>query len=108
MPLAQISSDEELIAGIAERNPTAFRLLVARYQAPIYRYACALADVREDAEDALQETFLAAFRKLLFDGNPPIDVEMIDDESLPPNRPRSRRLLLPAAVPRVRGTRRGR
>ena len=36
----------------------------------------------------------AAFRKLLFgDGNPPIDVELIDpEESLPPNRPRSRRL----------------
>lgn len=59
---AETLNDHELILRTASGDTSAFRLLVDRHAPAILRYARALADSREDAEDILQETFLAALR----------------------------------------------
>jgi RNA polymerase sigma-70 factor (ECF subfamily) len=56
----ETSSDAELIAATAAGDREAFGALVIRHQGAILRVARAL--VPQQAEDVLQETFLAAFR----------------------------------------------
>ncbi|MEW5849260.1 MAG: RNA polymerase sigma factor [Myxococcota bacterium] len=48
-------------------NRDAFTALVARYQAPVFRYLRTLTRTPQEAEDALQQTFLAVWRSLLPD-----------------------------------------
>ncbi|HEV7506052.1 MAG TPA: sigma-70 family RNA polymerase sigma factor [Thermoanaerobaculia bacterium] len=55
-------SDATLIGRTAAGDRTAFERLVRRHQAPILRFARALAHDETDAEMALQETFLTAWR----------------------------------------------
>ncbi len=52
----------ELAARTAAGDANAFRLLVDRHQAAVFRYALALVGRREDAEDVLQDVFLALLR----------------------------------------------
>jgi RNA polymerase sigma-70 factor, ECF subfamily len=54
--------DPELIASAAAGDRAAFDLLVARHQASVYRFAFMLTRDPAKAEDALQETFLSAWR----------------------------------------------
>jgi len=54
--------DHELILRTAKGETAAFRLLVDRHAPAVLRYARALTESREDAEDIMQETFLAALR----------------------------------------------
>ncbi len=55
-------SDRELLERSAAGDAGAFEAFVARHQASVYRYLRALTGDDADAEDALQETFLAAWR----------------------------------------------
>ncbi len=56
------SPDRQLIERTAAGERAAFHALVDRYQAALFRYARNTTRTRQDAEDVLQETFLAAFR----------------------------------------------
>jgi RNA polymerase sigma-70 factor (ECF subfamily) len=62
-PVAAIS-DEELAARAAAGDAGAFETLVGRYEARVYRLACRLTGSDVDAQDVLQEAFLAAYRGL--------------------------------------------
>jgi len=57
-------SDEELVKKAIEGDEKAFMVLVRRYETAIFRLAMALLGHREDAEDATQDTFVLAFRRL--------------------------------------------
>ncbi|HSK76247.1 MAG TPA: sigma-70 family RNA polymerase sigma factor [Thermoanaerobaculia bacterium] len=61
-PEAHGADDADLIRRTAAGDHAAFDLLVRRHQAAVFRFARALAGQDGDAEDALQETFLAAWR----------------------------------------------
>lgn len=56
------SSDRELLARSARGERAAFGEFVARHEAPLWRFARALAHDEAEAEDVLQQTFLAAWR----------------------------------------------
>lgn len=56
------ASDAQLLGRTAAGDRTAFDDLVRRHQAVIFRFARAVTATSEQAEDVLQETFLAAFR----------------------------------------------
>src|SRR5918911_371164 len=66
MPVACLSgvSEGELVRRAAHGDGEAYGTLVARYYAPCARYAYRALGNREDVEDALQETFLRAYRAL--------------------------------------------
>lgn len=54
-------SDSELLERSAGGDRVAFETFVTRYQAPVFRYLLSTTD-SDSAEDALQETFIAAWR----------------------------------------------
>ncbi|MBN1346394.1 MAG: hypothetical protein JXQ73_27145 [Phycisphaerae bacterium] len=57
-------TDQELILAARAGDLEAFGLLVSRYQRTAYGHALALLGEREQARDAVQDSFLAAFRAL--------------------------------------------
>lgn len=57
-------SDETLVSRALAGSDAAFGELVERYQGRLLRYLVARASSREDAEDALQEAFVNAYRYL--------------------------------------------
>ena len=57
-------ADALLVARIRAGDEDAFELLVARYQAPLFRYLHGLVRDQEQARDLLQETFLRAYRAI--------------------------------------------
>ena len=56
--------DELLIARVLEGNTEVFRLLVLRYQRPLFRFLGLLGFGQATAEDLAQETFLRVYRSL--------------------------------------------
>jgi RNA polymerase sigma-70 factor, ECF subfamily len=58
------AEDAALVARVLDGDVGAFRHLVDRYHAACARYACRMLGQREDAEDALQETFVRVHRAL--------------------------------------------
>lgn len=58
------STDQVLIEKIRTGDYQAFESLVTRYEAKVYRLALRMLRNPQDAEDALQETFLQVFRGL--------------------------------------------
>ena len=54
--------DARLLARAALGDGKAFEILVFRHRGAVYRYARFVAAGASDAEDVLQETFLAAWR----------------------------------------------
>jgi RNA polymerase sigma-70 factor, ECF subfamily len=56
--------DRELVSRVLAGRTGEFRVLVERHQASVFRFASALVGNREEAEDATQEAFLAAFANL--------------------------------------------
>lgn len=58
------AGDAELVRRVLEGDTDAFAGLVARYREPLGRYAVRMLGNRADAEDALQETFVRAYRSL--------------------------------------------
>ena len=57
-------SDAEIVAEVLRGNTDAFGALVERYQQRLYGYLFRFAHHRQDCEDLVEETFVAAFRKL--------------------------------------------
>ena len=55
-------SDENLVRQIAAGDSRALEALYARYSAPLYRYLFRLVHETTEAEDLLQEVFVAAWR----------------------------------------------
>jgi len=58
------SGDQELINRTLAGSVEAFEQLLFRYQDRLYRFLLARSDNRADAEDALQETFVSAYKYL--------------------------------------------
>jgi RNA polymerase sigma-70 factor (ECF subfamily) len=56
--------DTELAARVASGDGAAFELLMRRYNRRLYRIARSVLRVGADAEDALQEAYLAAYRAI--------------------------------------------
>lgn len=59
-----VKSDADLVVAAAHGSEVAFRTLYRAYARPVFWLAHSLVGTRSDAEDVLQETFLAAWRKL--------------------------------------------
>lgn len=59
-----MKTDEELVAAALEGSAPAFTELVERYQERLLRFLFTRCATRADAEDALQDTFLNAYRYL--------------------------------------------
>lgn len=64
MSESTLTGDAELVAAAAGGSEYAFRTLYRAYARPVFWLAQGLLGSRADAEDVLQETFLAAWRKL--------------------------------------------
>lgn len=62
-PAAEIA-DEELAARAAAGDTAAFEALVSRHEGRVYRLACRLTGSDADAQDVLQDAFMAAYRGL--------------------------------------------
>ncbi len=60
----QPESDETLVSRAVDGSHAAFGELVERYQSRLLRFLIARSSSREDAEDALQDAFVNAFRYL--------------------------------------------
>jgi len=66
-PLLRLQSDDRLIALMRRGNPSAFEVLVGRYEVRLLAFCRHLLGSREDAEDVLQEVMTAAFNAILAD-----------------------------------------
>jgi RNA polymerase sigma-70 factor (ECF subfamily) len=62
--VASTMNEEELIRRATRGEPAALEILFARYNRPLYQTALRVLGNPQDAEDALQEGLLAAFRNL--------------------------------------------
>jgi RNA polymerase sigma-70 factor (ECF subfamily) len=63
-PLPQTANDAELVSRIGLHDPAAFETLMRRHNGALFRVARAILRDDADAEDALQEAYLSAFRHL--------------------------------------------
>ena len=63
LPVAEVA-DEALVVRAAAGDTAAFEALVSRHEARVYRLACRLTGSETDAQDVLQDAFLAAYRSL--------------------------------------------
>ena len=57
-------SDAEIVRRVRDGDTAAFAVLVARYRDRLGRYAMQMLGDREDAEEALQDAFVRAYRSL--------------------------------------------
>jgi RNA polymerase sigma factor (sigma-70 family) len=65
VPLLRLRSDEQLVALFRAGNDDAFRVIHDRYRARLFAYSRQmLPGSRQDAEDALQDVFVRAYRAL--------------------------------------------
>lgn|SRR5690606_14885383 len=60
----QDESDAAVVARVLAGDSRAYAVLVARYRAQFARYAVRMLGSREDAEEALQDAFVRAYRSL--------------------------------------------
>jgi RNA polymerase sigma-70 factor, ECF subfamily len=63
LPL-QNDADAPIVARVLAGDTAAYAILVARYRAPFGRYAVRMLGNREDAEEAIQDAFVRAYRSL--------------------------------------------
>jgi RNA polymerase sigma-70 factor (ECF subfamily) len=59
-----VSTDEELVSEALRGSASSFNRLVERYQDRLFRFLLTRSASRVDAEDAMQDTFVNAFRYL--------------------------------------------
>ena len=60
----QNDSDAAIVARVRGGDTDAYAVLVARYRVQFARYAMRMLGTREDAEEALQDAFIRAYRSL--------------------------------------------
>jgi RNA polymerase sigma-70 factor, ECF subfamily len=60
----EVLTDGQIVAQVLDGNVDAYALLVARYRGRLGRYALHMLGSREDAEEALQDAFVRAYRSL--------------------------------------------
>ncbi|HTI46903.1 MAG TPA: RNA polymerase sigma factor [Casimicrobiaceae bacterium] len=63
-PSPQVAADAELARRVAARDPAAFEHLMRRHNRRLFRVARAILRSDADAEDALQDAYLAAWRAI--------------------------------------------
>ena len=66
-PLLRLQGDDKLVAMTRRGNPAAFEVLVQRYQPRLLGFCRQMLRSTEDAEDVLQEVFVAAYNAMLAD-----------------------------------------
>jgi RNA polymerase sigma factor (sigma-70 family) len=66
-PLLKLQGDEKLVAMTRSGDPSAFELIVDRYQGRLLGFCRQMLSSTEDAEDVLQEVFVNAHRAMLAD-----------------------------------------
>src|SRR4029077_1491089 len=66
-PLLRLQSDERLVALTRRGQHAAFETLCSRYQSRLLFFVPHMLGLKEDAEDVLQEVFVAAFNAILAD-----------------------------------------
>ncbi len=66
-PLLRLQKDDRLVAMIREGNDRAFEVLFNRFHARLLAFCQHMVSSREDAEDVLQEVFVAAHNAMLAD-----------------------------------------
>jgi RNA polymerase sigma factor (sigma-70 family) len=69
-PLLRLQGDERLVALIRDGHDRAFEVLFDRYQARLLAFCRHLLNSHQDAEDVLQEVFVAAHAAMLADERP--------------------------------------
>jgi RNA polymerase sigma factor (sigma-70 family) len=69
-PLLRLQSDDRLVALIRNGHDRAFEVLFDRYQARLLAFCRHLLSSAEDAEDVLQDVFVAAHAAMLADDRP--------------------------------------
>lgn len=62
--LAEVDSDQEVIARVIAGDRDAFAALIQRYSDPLYRHALGMTGSPDVAEDILQTSFIKAFSHL--------------------------------------------
>lgn len=62
--MSEAESDETLVQHHLNGDPRAFELIVLRHRSRVYAVCVRILGDHQDAEDAAQETFLSALRKL--------------------------------------------
>ena len=66
-PVLKLQGDERLVALIRDGHARAFEVLFDRYQSRLLAFCQHMVGSREDAEDVLQEVFIAAHKAMLAD-----------------------------------------
>src|SRR5215831_17497284 len=61
---AAVSGDAEFVRRVRAGDQAAYAVLVARYRARLGRYAVHMLGDRDDAEEALQDAFVRAYRSI--------------------------------------------
>src|SRR5215207_5291975 len=69
-PLLKAASDEKLVALTRRGRDDAYELLVERYRGRLLGFCQHMLRSREDAEDVLQEVYVAALRAMRADDRP--------------------------------------
>src|SRR6476661_3757582 len=69
-PLLRLQSDEKLVAMIRDGHDRAFEVLFDRYQSRLLSFCRHMVGSSQDAEDLLQEAFVAAHSAMLADERP--------------------------------------
>jgi RNA polymerase sigma factor (sigma-70 family) len=69
-PLLKLQDDEDLVKLTRSGNPAAFEALVSRYQSRLLGFCRQMLGSTEDAEDVLQEVFVAAYNAMVADDRP--------------------------------------
>jgi RNA polymerase sigma factor (sigma-70 family) len=67
-PILRLQKDDRLVELIRDGHPCAFEVLFDRYQARLLAFCRNMLGSEQDAEDVLQEVFVAAHRAMLADG----------------------------------------
>jgi len=62
--LSKVVTDEQLVAAALQGSAAAFNEIVERYQERLLRFLLTRSASRADAEDAIQDTFISAYRYL--------------------------------------------
>ena len=64
MPCLMTGEDKDILSILQRNSEKGFRLLMGKYQEPIYWHIRRLVVSHDDAQDATQETFVRVFRNL--------------------------------------------